>query len=170
MKLDLHVHYYEATGYVPLCTELVGTLVNTIKEKGLDGIAVINHQWHDQEYPFMVRDIVARDYNNEVLIIPGIEFDVGYNHEVELYLSENRTFRFLAHPGDPYTPKPIVINNIQGIELKNAQHFVDRETPRIAEEHNLITLYNSDAHQLSKIGSYYNEIELDTLFARALPR
>ena len=80
-------------------------------------------------------------------------------------------FRFLAHPGDPYYPGPVPINNVQGIEIKNAMHFANEKIARrAAEEHNLMLLKNSDAHHMEDIGRYYNEITIDELYTRAIPR
>lgn len=109
---------------------------------------------------------MERSFNNEVLIIPGQEIDIKWRQEVELYLSSGVTFRFLAHPG--YPMNSYVIENIQGIEIENALHYIDKERVRaLAEEHDLLLLSNSDAHRLDWIGRYYNEIDLEELTARA---
>lgn len=109
---------------------------------------------------------MTRSFNNEVLIIPGQEIDIKGRQEVELYLPNGATFRFLAHPGFPMNS--YVIENIQGIEMENALHYIDKEKVRaLAEEHSLLLLSNSDAHSIDWIGRYYNEIDLDDLIARA---
>lgn len=85
---------------------------------------------------------------------------------MELYLPNGATFRFLAHPGFPMNS--YVIENIQGIEMENALHYIDKERVRaLAEEHDLILLSNSDAHAIDWIGRYYTEIDLEELIARA---
>lgn len=109
---------------------------------------------------------MAQRFNNEVLIIPGQEIDLEWRQEVELYLPNGATFRFLAHPGFPMNS--FVIKNIQGIEIENALHTIDRErVMALAEEHDLLLLSNSDAHRLDWIGRYYTEIDLEELIARA---
>ena len=171
LKLDLHVHMNEATGFAPLTVDIVEQLIETVRRKGLDGIAVADHEGYDPDYPFKVRDIVEQKFDNAILIIPACEREVALNHEVELYLSEDKMFRFLAHPGDPYYPGPVPINNVQGIEIKNAMHFANKKIAlKAAEEHDLMLLENSDAHHFEDIGRYYNEIELEELYAGAIPR
>jgi len=144
----------------------VGKIVAQIKAKGLDGIAITDH-W-DKDYGFRVKQIVEESFNNEVLIIPGWEIDVGARQEVELFLPNGATFRFLAHPG--YPMNSYTIENVQGIEIENALHnwHIDKDRVRaLAEEHDLLLLKNSDAHSIEWIGRCYNEIDLEELIARA---
>ena len=98
MKLDLHVHYSEAIGFVPVSIDMVGELVATIVDRGLDGIAITDHYGYDISCAYWVRDIVERDFSERVLIIPGQERDIRLEHVVELFLPNNLIFRFLAHP------------------------------------------------------------------------
>ena len=167
LKLDLHTHCYEATGYRSPTVEIVKQIINQIRARGLDGIAVTEH-W-DKEYGFRVKEMVEQFFDNEVLIIPGQEIDVGrFQQEVELYLPNGSTFRFLAHPG--YPSNSYSVENVQGIEVDNDMHKweIDKAKVReVAEEHGLLLLSNSDAHSLRDIGSYYNDISLEELYARA---
>ncbi|MFC1998511.1 PHP domain-containing protein [Chloroflexota bacterium] len=171
LKLDLHVHMNEANDFEPLTIDIVERLIEVVAKKGLDGIAVADHEGYDPDYPYKVRDMVEKKFDNAILIIPACEREVGYNHEVELYLSHDKIFRFLAHPGDPYYPGPVPINNVQGIEIKNAMHFANEKVAlRAAEEHGLLLLKNSDAHHIEDIGRYYNEITIEELLAHAITR
>ncbi len=43
----------------------------------------------------------------------------------------------------------------------------EQEIRRLAGKHNLILLSNSDAHSLSDIGTFYNEIDIADLTTRA---
>jgi PHP family Zn ribbon phosphoesterase len=44
---------------------------------------------------------------------------------------------------------------------------IDKSKVReVAEKHGLLLLSNSDAHYVSDIGRYYNEISLEELYAR----
>jgi len=116
-----------------------------------------------------------------VVIIPGQEIDKvflgiekGMFHIVELYLQEDIVFRFIAHPGHPRVKnlEAHIDGSIHGIELKNPQHLDEmdeKEIRRLAEKHNLLLLTNSDAHALSEIGTFHNEICLEELCARARP-
>ena len=167
LKLDLHTHCFEATGYRPATLEIVKRIIDQIKARGLDGIAITEH-W-DKNYGFKVKEIVEQFFDNEVLIIPGQEIDVGgLQQDVELYLPNGSTFRFLAHPG--YPTSSYSIYNVQGIEIDNGLHNwrIDKERARaMAEEHGLLLLRNSDAHSVDRIGQHYNEISLEELYARA---
>ena len=103
-----------------------------------------------------------------MLIIPGWEIDIRERQEVELFLPNGATFRFLAHPGFPMNS--YFIENVQGIEIENALHnwHIDKHRVReLAEEHDLLLLKNSDAHSIEWIGRFYNEIDLEDLIARA---
>ncbi len=167
LKLDLHTHCYEATGYRPADVDIVAKIVARIKARGLDGIAVTEH-W-DVNYGRTVRNLVAEHFNNEVLIIPGREIDVDWHQEVELYLPNGGIFRFLVHPDYPTRLKlDGNLSHLQGIEVENALHPIDREKVlALAEKFDLLLLRNSDAHYLNNVGELYNEISLEELYARA---
>ncbi|MDP2952802.1 MAG: PHP domain-containing protein [Chloroflexota bacterium] len=167
MKLDLHVHAFEAMGFIAPSVESVGKLVKQIKQRGLDGIAVTEH--HDKRYGMQAKEI-AEQYFDSVLIIPGREVDEGINQVVELFLPNGSMFRFVAHPR--YLGSLKIDGRVQGIEVKNALHAgeINEEKVReIARQHNLMLMQNSDAHYLSDIGQFYNEVALEDLYARALP-
>lgn len=162
--MDLHTHCCEATLFRDPNEDIVGRIIAQIKVRGLDGIAITEH-W-DKEYGFKVKRIVERSFNGEVLIIPGQEIDIRWHQEVELYLPNGATFRFLAHPGYPTISD--AIENIQGIEIENALHYIDKErVMALAEEYDLLLLSNSDAHSIDTIGRYYTEIDIEELIARA---
>ena len=170
LKLDLHTHCHEATSHLPPTPEIVASLVARIKAQGLDGIAITEH-W-DYDYGFKVKEMVEKLFPNQVLIIPGREIDGGMGEEVvELYLPNNSLFRFWAHP-TYYGDEVHKIGEIQGVEIENALHNGHIRTERIIElalRHNLLPLRNSDAHYFDRIGLFYNEVELEELYARALP-
>jgi len=167
MKLDLHTHCYEATGFRPPTLEIVKRIIDQIKAGGLDGIAITEH-W-DKNYGFKVKEIVEQFFDNEVLIIPGQEIDIaGRQQDVELYLPNGSIFRFIAHPG--YPTSSYIIENVQGIEIENGLHnwHIDKERVKaLADKYDLLILKNSDAHSVERIGQYYNEISLEELCARA---
>lgn len=171
LKLDLHTHCGEATFSSEPTVEIVEKIVDAIKAKGLDGIAVTEH--YNRAYGYKVKEIVEHYFNNEVLIIPGTEIGVGAQEVVELYLPCGATFRFLVHPffsafySESHLEK---IDNLHGIEIDNSMHNWEMDKQRIrtfAEKHDLLLLSNSDAHHLSEVGIYYNEVDLDELSRRA---
>ncbi len=177
VKLDLHTHCREATACPEPTVEIVARIVEAVKNRGLDGIAVTEH--YTKRYAYMVKEIVDLHFSNEILVIPGQEIDRVYMgidrgivHIVELYLPGEITFRFVAHPGHPYSRDlgSRLDGEIHGIELKNPHHVreMDEQLIRqLASERDLIMLTNSDAHTLGEIGTYYNDLDLDTLYARA---
>ncbi len=177
MKLDLHTHCREATGCPDPTPDIVRRIVAAVKAQGLDGIAITEH--YTDSYAYEVKEIVHRYFNDEILVIPGREIDrvflrieKGLFHLVELYLPGDITFRFIAHPGHPHIRDlgSYIDGDIHGIELRNPEHdheMNDSMIRELAEKHDLLLLTNSDAHSLADIGTYYNEIDIEVLCARA---
>ena len=164
VKLDLHAHCFEALGSPQPSREAVGRIVDAIKEKGLDGIAITEHG--NKSYGFETRDIVKRFFHDEVLIIPGQELHMHFTPVVVLYLPGDLVFRFIAHPGSPLFPEEH-LDDVHGIEIQNGNQDIDRErVEAVAQKHNLLLLSNSDAHLLERLGLYYNELEIDELCSR----
>lgn len=180
MKLDLHTHCREAVGRPNPTPEIVRRIIVAVKDRGLDGIAITEH--YTEAYAYEVKEIVHRDFNDEILIIPGREIDrvflgadKGVFHLVELHLPGDVTFRFVAHPGHPYISDlgSHIDGDIHGLELRNPEHDHEMNENMIrglAERHDLLLLTNSDAHSLADIGTYYNEIDVEVLRARASRR
>jgi len=172
LKLDLHVHPCEALGQPWLNEKVVRRLVEEVKFRGLDGIALTEHEF--PSYAFRFKDLAEQIYRDGegVVIIPGQEISAWPVEIVELYFPDDLVFRFLAHPGFPPTDFTRALHLVQGIEIANALHTEDMDREKIraaAEAHNLLMLKNSDAHSLAEIGRYYNEIALETLISRARP-
>ena len=119
-----------------------------------------------------VKEIVDRYFDGQLLIIPGEEINKGSLHVVLLYLPGGLTFRFAVHPGYPKADdfSTEIDDSIHGIELRNPMHDHEMDQAvirKVARKHNLLLLQNSDAHSLSDIGKYYNEITIEELCARA---
>jgi PHP family Zn ribbon phosphoesterase len=170
LKLDLHTHCGEATSLYTPTLAVVRDIVNAVKASHLDGIAVTEH--YNRVYGRKVKEMVEQHFNNEIIIIPGQEIDKGRLHVVLLYLPDDLTFRFVAHPGYPPVDdlEAELDDTIHGIEINNPTHDdeIDKElVQRVAADHRLVLLRNSDAHFLSDIGRYYNEIDIDRLCDRA---
>ena len=170
LRLDLHTHCLEATGFLSPTVDIVAEIVARIRQRRLNGIAITEHS--NKKYGYMVKEIVEQSFNSEVLIIPGQEIDLGRREAVELYLPNDSVFRFLAHPGR-YPGFAEDVSDVQGIEIDNALHnwHINKiRVKELAERHGLLLLRNSDAHNLEDIGTFYNEIDLEELQARALGR
>jgi hypothetical protein len=172
MKLDLHTHCGEAISiarYVPTIPT-VERIVQAVKSSGLDGIAITEH--HNRSYGFAVKSMVEQHSNNEIVIIPGQEIDQGSMHVVYLYLPGDITFKFVAHPGFPplVDLATITDDSFHGIEIGNPLHAneIDEESVlKLASQHNLLLLRDSDAHLLTDLGRCYNEVDIEELCKRA---
>ena len=71
-----------------------------------------------------------------------------------------------------YSPEILIEPNIHAIEIDNYihnWHIRKDQVSEIASEHDLILMEVSDAHNLENIGLRYTEIDLDELYARAVP-
>lgn len=154
--------------------DLVREIVEKVKGRGLDGIAITEHD--DKEYGYRVKKIVEDRLDSQILIIPGWEITVeetGWAEMVELFLPDNLVFRFLPHPSYPYPGDngfKFDMNLIQGIEIGNALHdrqINKKKVEEISQRYNLVLLNNSDAHTMDDIGSYHNEITLEELSSLA---
>jgi histidinol phosphatase-like PHP family hydrolase len=164
--LDLHTHCQEATGYAAPTPQIVEKILDRCVARGLDGLAITEH-WSSR-YAYQVKEVVATHFPDcPLIILPGKEVDVGPRQVVELYLPNETTFRFWAHPEFwVVDARP----DIRGIEIENGMHHINKERVReIATEQGLKLLKNSDAHYLDDIGRYYNEIEWEELLSLGVP-
>lgn len=164
LKLDLHTHCGEALRTHMPKVDDVRSIVQSAKRKGLDGLGITEH--YDRDFGFRVKAIVEKEFGGQLIILPGWEIDKGQQQIVELYLTDQLIFRFMAHP----TNTAKMIPGIAGIEVENDQrkHYIARELGRkIAVENDLIMLTNSDAHDMGSVGALYNEISFEDLIQAA---
>jgi histidinol phosphatase-like PHP family hydrolase len=164
LKLDLHTHCFEALRSKPN-KDTVKEIVDAIKARGLDGIALTEHE--NKDYGFKALEIQKTYFPNEVLLIPGQELITPEASIIELYLSDNYTFRFIAHPYYQFSLKDYT--EIHGIEIENDMHnyHIDKERVQlVARDNNLLLLRNSDAHYLEDIGIFYNELTWEDLLTK----
>ena len=167
LKLDLHTHCFEATRR-EADVSAVETIIKQVKARGLDGIAVTDHNY--KSYGIQFKEIAEKHFKGQVLIIPGHEISMFSVEIVELFLSDGVVFRFIAHPGYPLWDYAYGLDTVQGIEIENGMHTwqIDKVKVReVAEKHGLVLLANSDAHSVEDIGKFYNEISLEELYSRA---
>lgn len=166
LKLDLHTHCQEATGYAAATPQIVEKILDRVVARGLDGLAITEH-WSSR-YAYQVKDIMAAHFPDcNLIMIPGKEVDVGPRQIIELYLPNDTTFRFWCHPEFWVVD---IRPDIRGIEVENGMHHINKErVMEIAADHGLKLLRNSDAHYLEDIGRYYNEIEWEELLSLGMP-
>ena len=74
VKLDLHTHIWEAFNFQPPSVEIARKVVEQIRSRGIDGIAVTDH--NNKDWSFEFKEIVDRHFPGEVIIIPGWEIEV----------------------------------------------------------------------------------------------
>ncbi|MBI4297317.1 MAG: PHP domain-containing protein [Chloroflexi bacterium] len=170
LKLDLHCHVYECLGYYQPSPDVVRKVLDRIKEAGLDGIADTEH-W-DREYGYRFMEMAKAHFDDDILILPGREWARGVREEqVELYLPNNKVFRFWVHPRELVERSFHEVGEVQGIEVDNALHgyeIAKEKAREYAREKGLLMLTNSDAHALNRIGSRHNVVSLRELMDRAV--
>ncbi|MBI4641189.1 MAG: PHP domain-containing protein [Candidatus Tectomicrobia bacterium] len=161
LKLDLQTHCFESMGYAKPTVETVGKIVNMVKARGLDGIAITEHGKND--YGFKAKEIADHYFPHEIILIPGQEVMTSDGQEVvELFLPNGAIFKFLSHPESPFR----LYGDLGGIEIDNLMHnqYINKKAVQVAaEKYGLLLLRNSDAHILSHIGTFYNELTLEEL-------
>lgn len=154
--------------------ELAAGIVAAVKARGLDGIAVTEHD--DLDFGYKLKRAVEVHFPGQVIIIPGWEVSVSELWfaevvELDLGLPGGAMFRFLAHPSHPYPDQSTQSKyKLHGIELRNNLHDRQLNHARIrqaAQACDLLLLENSDAHSLGDIGSFFNEVDLVELATRA---
>ncbi|MBI2856761.1 MAG: PHP domain-containing protein [Chloroflexi bacterium] len=174
LKLDLHTHPWEASGFQMPTVEGVRRVLSIIRARGLDGIAITDH--HHRDYALEFKAIVDRRFPGQAIILPGWEVEVRPEHDYfnelqlcEIFLDDGSVFTSYCHPGYP-GQKLIVLDGMGGIEVRNARHqwhIRADDVRRAAREHSLLEMAVSDAHRLEDIGKLYTEVDLDELYRRA---
>ena len=170
VTVDLHTHCRQMTGASVPDSVGISRILAQAARRGLDGIAVTEH--HDPEYGIRFQQIAQSISGDKLMVIPGQEVRMGPQHIVELYLPDQATFRFWAHPKfhSPGVDEFIRENlgRLQGIEVRNSCHVLDTERiAGLAEVYDLVLLSNSDAHTIDTIGYFHSEIDMTELRRRA---
>ena len=175
LKLYLHTHIWESTGFTDPTPLIVEQVVTQVKKMGIDGIAISDHR--NKEYGFAFKKMLDKHFPNEIIVIPSWEIEVkigpGYNDEyqvVEMFLPGGGIFRSYCHPGYP-TPK-LLIEGVQATEIDNLMHnwHIDKDKVRAAAKDYKLLMFNvSDAHRIEDVGTNYTEIKLSQLYKRAFP-
>ena len=178
LKLDLHTHVWEAFNFAPPSVAIAEKVVAQIKSMGIDGIGITDH--HNKEWGMEFRELVEKHFPGQVHILPGWEIEIrpAANPFAEYQVAElflpggGGVFRTYCHPGY-YSPEILIEPDIHAIEIDNYihnWHIRKDQVAEIASEHDLMLMEVSDAHNLENIGLRYTEVELDDLYARAVPQ
>ncbi|MBR9679958.1 MAG: PHP domain-containing protein [Candidatus Altiarchaeota archaeon] len=170
MKIDLHVHTNASLDGVSTAWEMIAAA----KRAGLQGIAITDHNvlgW---------KNISPRNF----VIIPGVELSLPEGHLLVLgidkmppadsldsvmqWAKSNHAITIPAHPFDKlrhgmgelaFDKKFTAVEAINGMSLKK---YSERAL-RTAMRKGIKTVSNSDAHQISEIGTQYNVIQGETV-------
>ena len=174
VKLDLHTHIWEAFNFQSPNRSIAEKVVNQIKARGIDGVAVTDHRKKDWAFEFS--ELVEQHFPGQVIIIPGWEIEVRPARNpfaeyqiAELFLPGGGVFRSYCHPGY-YSPDIIIEDGIHAIEIDNYihnWHIRKEQVERLARAHDLLLFEVSDAHTLENIGLRHTELELEELYKRA---
>ncbi|MBI4202221.1 MAG: hypothetical protein HY532_03795 [Chloroflexi bacterium] len=174
LRLDLHTHIWEASGFQEPNLDWAAKVVEQCKERGIDGIAITEHKILDHSFTY--KRIIEEHFPGQLLVFPGWEIEEHFStnyfqtREVgEFLLPNGRVFRNYCHPGHP--SRVIELDRVQSIEIDNRLHnwHIDKKkVEEIAQEHGLLLTKVSDAHNVEDIGKNYIEVELEDLCTRAL--
>ena len=170
LKLDFHVHTTASSDAHTRPDELVPMC----KERGLDGLAITDH------------NVLARDVPRELLIIPGIEISsrdghiigLGASDAVPRKLSADETIlqikrlggiSIVAHPYDLLRSamNPEILTTMpDAIEVINSASMLHsitwKRARKFAERRNLPQTGGSDSHIPDTIGKAFTIVEVDS--------
>jgi predicted metal-dependent phosphoesterase TrpH len=170
LKIDLHVH----TAVSRDAFIVPKQLPTIVKERGLDGVAVTNH------------DVFTRVTSSEVIILPGIEVSTQQGHIIGLGISgpieRGRTadetistirdvggVAIVPHPFDPVSPcvNPLKLRSRpDAIEVINADALFFglnmKYAKQMANRLGLPMVAGSDSHIPETVGDAYTLIEADS--------
>lgn len=176
MRIDLHVHTRERSSCARSATE---DMIRAAIEEDLDALVISDHdrlvprerlRYFNVKYaPFRVFGGIEVTTRGEHILVFGVddpEIEGRYWRYPDLheFVRVRRGFLVIAHP---YRFNPHQI----GVDLEafppDALELCSRNTPRSAEpgirelgeELDVPLLSNSDAHHVSDVGGYYNELD-----------
>ncbi len=176
LRLDLHVH----TSRSPDAFTDTRDLIEAVRNRGLDGIAVTDH------------NMPCSFESDEITVVPGIEVSslnghilgLGSKQPVPSQLPPEDTIRLMksfgyiavvAHPFD-MSGKGVDPRRLQqkpdAIETMNANAFPFEKSRKRAEQAalslNIPMIGGSDSHLPQTIGDAYTEVEVDESTVEAI--
>lgn len=178
LKIDLHVH----TCYSDDATSSLEEIIFYAKEKGLDGIAITDHDTIKG-----AKRALKLASEREFMIIPGIEVTTLQGHVLGLNITtsipqnlslvetvekihEATGIAIAAHPivfiKSHIKPRIASASNLDGVEVINSSAFPfflsTRLSQALAERMKLPQTAGSDAHHASEIGTAYTMVKADS--------
>lgn len=169
MKIDFHVH----SKYSPDSSTEPADLVRFVKNSGLDGFAITDHN--------SIGAFETIKNEKAVIIIPGIEVSTLSGHVIGLWVKDNIPkdlsveetitkihesggIAIAAHPYRSITglkEKNVKSNKFDAIEIMNGRCLArnNNRSRLLGESLKLPVSAGSDAHYLEELGRAYLEIE-----------
>jgi hypothetical protein len=170
--LDLHNHPFEAMGVArvsDVTPDHLRRIDGAASAAGVTVVAVTEHGgW---EMGRRAAELAAELGDLATTILAGQEDWCFPLEVVEVELPSGRVFRFLAHPGAPGPFETVfdkVVDGLHGMEVDNITHRWHMHRSRleaIAEEHRLVPMCSSDAHDLADLGRLTLPMDLHVLEA-----
>lgn len=172
LKIDLHVHTVYSDG-----SGTVSEVLETAKDKGLDGLAITDHETLEGYFE-------ARAFDYDLLVLPGFEVETDAGHVLVLCLERLPPMvgkvgyedliqwvnglegvTILAHPAaGRFRLERWMGSKPDAIEVFNAsypsEYFV-RRSLKLAERLGLPAVGGSDAHHPQMVGDAYTVVEVD---------
>jgi len=174
LKIDLHVHTVYSDGH-----GTVGEVLETAKDKGLDGLAITDHETLEGYFE-------ARASDCDLLVLPGFEVETDAGHVLVLGLEglppvvgkmgyEELIWwarglgglTVLAHPAaGRFRLKRWMGFKPDVVEVFNASYpsgYFVRRRMRLAERLGLPAVGGSDAHHPQMVGDAFTVVEVGSL-------
>lgn len=175
MKIDLHVHTKERSGCGRSATR---DMIRAAIAAGLDAIALTDHDrlappevleaLNAEFAPFQVFGGIEIDIQQEHAVVLGVQEPVLESRrwqygELHAFVRERNGFLFVAHPYR-YHPElrfPVDQHHPDAFEI-HSTHTAPEDAAHIVETATRLQaglLSNSDAHDVSVLGRYYNVLK-----------
>jgi hypothetical protein len=177
IKLDLHTHpfdslkkQYNLRGIRDIRKEVIATLVKSIKDAGLNGIAITER--NDFNYGLIACfEIIEQFANNKLIILPGTEIEQAGQHFVQIYVPDyyrrripffkgKEWFLILAHPGHYNS---LDISTLEKVKFDAVEHQSKLGEFSLAGEimdnRQIPSLAVSDAVKLEELGLHSMTLE-----------
>ena len=171
MRFDLHIH----SNYSSDSGLSVDDILKRAVEKGLDGIAICDHNTITGSY--LARKRVT-ELNIPLLVLPGVEVSTSKGHLIVLGVRENiqpgltplETIRMARQKGGiiiaAHPFKKNSIGNVEGMDIDAIETFNSRcvfgenkKAEKMAIELGKPQVGGSDSHIIGTIGIGYTEID-----------
>ncbi len=173
MRFDLHIHSNHSSD----CSLKVDDILKQAVKKGLDGIAICDHNSVDGSLLGKQR---AKELNLPLLVLSGIEVSTSEGHLIILGITDNiqpdlspqETIRIAHQKGGiviaPHPFKIRSIGNVDGLDIDAIETFNSRcifgenkKAKEMAQALEKPEVGGSDSHMISTIGLGFTDIDAD---------